>query len=59
MPATAEEEHMVFVSEALAPGFDVVFQCQNLIDRDRQVTQLLDVSAFVLCAELAPALGHG
>ena len=47
MPAAAEEQRVLLVGEALGPGLDLGFELEHLVDRHRQVAQLVEVGAFV------------
>ncbi len=49
---------MVLVGEARGPGLDLGFEVEDLVDRSRQVAQLVEVGAFLFRAELLFALGH-
>jgi hypothetical protein len=54
MPATAEEEGVVFVGKALRPDLDIAFELKNLVDRNRQMAELVDVGAFLTWRQAIP-----
>ena len=58
MPATAEEKGVVFVGKTLCPDLDIAFELKNLVDRNRQMAELVDVGAFLTWRQAILDFGH-